>query len=92
MFEDDFTDDEFERSFDMQFGECYFGSECCMLGPHYPMECYTAEMAMEQDRYYRMLELEEGYPIVRLTRRAADWLRRLFTLPKKVVVDDEIPF
>lgn len=31
----------------------------------------------------------------RPTRRAADWLRRLphlFTLPKKVVVDDEVPF
>lgn len=95
MCEEDYEDDVLEDNFDMQFGECYFPGECCMPGPHYPMECFTAEMAMEEQRYYEMIEREEKYPILRLTRRAADWLRRLphlFTFPKKVVVDDEVPF
>lgn len=96
MYEDEDNPEgvDFEN-FDMQFGECYFPGECCMPGLHYPMECFTAEMAMEEQRYYEMLEREEKYPILRLTKRALDWLRglaNLFVLRKKVVVDDEVPF
>lgn len=98
MFEDDFEDDpegvDF-GNFDTQFGECYFPNECLMPFPHYPMECFTAEMAAEEQKYYEMIEREEKYPILRLTKRALDWLRslaNLFVLRKKVVADEEVPF
>ncbi len=89
-------EDDREESFSMEFGNCYFPDKCCMPGPHYPFECFTAEMAEEERKYNEMIEREEKYPILRPIRRVTDWIRRipslLFTLPKNTADDDDFPF
>jgi len=50
-------DDEWETT----LGNCWFGDECCIPGPHYPDECFTAEMWEAQQREYRQDELREKY-------------------------------